>query len=146
MKFSHSITINAPREKVVEIFSNPDNRKHWHPDLESTTQVSGEPGTVGAVSKMLFGGKRPFELIETITVNNLPDELSGEYETLGTCWNEMKNFFSEVSPNQTKYVTEIDYKFYMTFLTIMSYVAPSMFKKPVKKTLELFKEYVERVA
>ena len=43
-------------------------------------------------------GKREIDMIETITVKNLPKEFSATYEAKGV-WNEMKNYFEEIDEN-----------------------------------------------
>lgn len=35
MKYTCEITINQPLNKVIELFDNPDNLKHWQPGLAS---------------------------------------------------------------------------------------------------------------
>jgi len=142
MKFTQSIEINLPREKVIELFDNPDNMKHWQPGLISFENISGILGEVGTKSLLKYKmGKRDVELIETITNRNLPDEFSGTYEAKGV-WNEVKNYFTEISRNKTKWVSESEFKF-SGFMKIMGLVMPGAFKKESYKYLKLFKEFAE---
>ena len=111
MKFTQRIAINLPREKVIELFDNPDNMKHWQPGLVSFGNISGIPGEVGTKSLLRYKmGKRDVELIETITNRNLPDEFSGTYEAKGV-WNEVKNYFTEISPDKTEWVAKVSLYF-----------------------------------
>ena len=55
-------------------------------------------------------GKREVEMIETITVRNLPDEFSGTYEAKGV-FNIAKNKFVKLSETRTKYITENEFQF-----------------------------------
>ena len=48
MKYTLEILIDQPREKVVELFDNPDNMKHWQEGFVSLTHISGTPGEIGA--------------------------------------------------------------------------------------------------
>src|SRR5688572_20621412 len=68
MHYRLELEINAPRERVVELFLDPDNLQKWQPDLVSFEQIgSGAPREVGAKSKQVHRmGKREFEMIETI--------------------------------------------------------------------------------
>ena len=71
MKYTLEIDIHLPREKVIELFDNPDNMKHWQPGLLSFEPLSGTPGTVGAKSQLKYlMGKREIEMVETINVDN----------------------------------------------------------------------------
>ena len=85
MKFSCSVKINAPREKVVEMFKNPENLKQWQDGFISKTLISGEEMQTGAVSEMMYKmGKRNMAIIETITNSNFPDSFEGRYEHTNT--------------------------------------------------------------
>jgi hypothetical protein len=142
MKFSQSIEINLPREKVIELFKNPDNMKHWQPGLVSFENISGTSGEIGAKSRLKYKmGKRDVEMIETITNRNLPDEFSGTYEAKGI-WNEVKNYFIEKPSDKTEWVSESEFRF-SGFMKIMGFVMPAAFKKESYKYLKLFKEFAE---
>ena len=84
MKYTSEIEINKPVDRVIELFDNPDNLDKWMIGLQSFEPISGNPGQVGAKSRLKFKmGKREIEMIETITVRNFPDEFSGTYEAKG---------------------------------------------------------------
>lgn len=81
MKYTNEVIINAPVNRVIELFDNADNMKEWQPGLVSFEHLSGTPGQVGAKSKLKYKmGNREIEMIETITVKNLPEEFSGTVE------------------------------------------------------------------
>lgn len=143
MKYSQQIEINLPREKVVELLDNPENMKHWQPGLVSFELIGGDAGQPGA--KMLLNykmGKREVEMIETITVNNLPDELSGTYEAKGV-WNLVKNTFEETPQGTTIWESENEFKM-KGFMKLMAVLMPGAFKKQSFKYLKLFKEFAEK--
>ena len=142
MNYSQQIEINIPREKVIELFDNPDNMKHWQPGLISYEHLSGDHGKPGA--KMLLRykmGKRKIEMIETITVRDLPNEFSGTYEAKGV-WNMVKNTFTEPSDGSTIWLSENEFKF-KGFMKIMAAVMPGAFKKQSFKYMQQFKEFAE---
>jgi len=87
-------------------------------------------------------GKREVEMIETITVRNLPDEFSGTYEAKGVI-NIVKNRFERLSDSKTKYITDNEFQF-KGFMKLIAFVMPAAFKKQSYKYLELFKEFVEK--
>lgn len=86
-------------------------------------------------------GRREIEMIESITVKNLPHEFSGTYEAKGV-WNEVKNFFHAVDENTTKWVAENEFQF-KGFMKLMGWLMPGAFKKESMKFLEQFKAFAE---
>ena len=143
MKYKLEIEINLPRSKVIELFDNPDNMKHWQPGLVSFEPVSGIPGEVGAKSKIKFKmDKREIDMIETITSRNLPDEFSGTYEAKGI-WNEIRNYFHEVDPDKTKWISENEFKGTNLMMKVMLFLMPGAFKKQSLTYMKNFKQFAE---
>ena len=143
MKYTNEIEINKPVEKVVELFDNPENMKKWMDGLQSFEPISGKPGQVGAKSRLKFKmGKREIEMIETITVRNLPVEFSGTYEAKGV-FNVVKNRFVVLPGNRTKYVSECEFQF-KGFMKIIGALMPGVFKKQSMKYLTSFKNFAEK--
>nr|WP_294937246.1 SRPBCC family protein [uncultured Flavobacterium sp.] len=143
MKYTCEIEINQPIDKVIELFDNPDNLKKWMEGLQSFEHLSGEPGQPGAKSRMKFKmGRREMEMIETITVRDLPDEFSGTYVMDGV-FNIVKNKFVPLSYNKTKYVTEQEFQFHNPLMKLLGFLMPGMFKKQSMKFLESFKKFAE---
>jgi len=144
MKYSLEIDIQLPRSRVVELFDSTENLKEWQPGLLSFEHLSGEPGEVGAKSKIIYRmGKRDCEMIETITVKNLPDEFTGTYDSDGI-WNEVKNRFVEVDDNTTKWVSDVEFKSEKLMMKLMMFLLPGMFKKESFKFMQNFKAFAER--
>ena len=145
MKFKCSVDIDLPRSKVIEIFNNPDNMKHWQDGFISFEHYKGEVGTPGAESKILYKiNGREMELIETILVNSLPDEFSGTYESAHT-FNYMRNYFKEIDLRKTRWESEIEYtELRGMMMKVMSWVAPNMFKKQTQKWMDQFKAFAEK--
>ena len=74
LDYTTTITIDLPRDKVVALFDDPGNLPKWQRGLQSFEPLSGQPGQVGAKSKLVFQmGKRRLDMIETITRRDLPD-------------------------------------------------------------------------
>ncbi|GAB1349055.1 hypothetical protein MASR1M107_12680 [Ignavibacteriales bacterium] len=143
MQFSGEVEINLPVKRVVELFDNPDNLKLWQPGLQSFQHLSGTPGEPGAKSKLKYQmGKREIEMVETITVKNLPDEFAGTYEAKGV-WNEVKNQFVPLDENRTLYRCTNEFKF-SGFMKIIGFLMPGAFKKENMKMMVQFKEFAEK--
>ncbi len=143
MKYTSQIEINLPIDKVIELFDNPDNMSKWMDGLQSFEHLSGEPGQPGAKSKLVFQmGKRTIEMIETITVRELPREFSGIYEAKGV-WNSIKNTFEAIDPTKTLYKTENEFRM-QGFMKIIGFLMPGAFKKQSMKYLIDFKNFAEK--
>lgn len=148
MKFSYTLEINAPRQKVVDLFQNEDNLKYWQDGFDRIEQVSGTPREVGAKKNMFYNqGGRKMKLLETVISSNLPDEFIGFYQHIHM-ENTMTSRFSEIKDGAaTLYEAEIEYtKFNKFGIKIMAYLFPSMFKKQGKKWFDQFKAFAEKAS
>lgn len=144
MKYTCEIEINKPIGKVIELFDNPDNLGKWMDGLQSIEHLEGEPGQPGSKSKMIFKmNNKDVEMIETVTVRNLPEEFSGTYEAKGV-YNIQKNKFVKLDENKTKYIAENEFQF-KGFMKLMA-LMPGAFKKQSMKYLKSFKDFVEKEA
>lgn len=145
MKYNTEVTINAPLDKVIDLFCDPNHIDKWQPGFISIEHISGTIGEEGAKSRLRYQmGKREIEMIETITRKNLPHEFSGTYEAKGV-WNEVKNHFEPVTENQTRYWAENEFKM-SGFMRIIAFFMPGAFKKQSQKYMDLFKKFVEETA
>lgn len=143
MKFSCEIIIEKPIDEVIEKFDNIENMKEWMEGLQSFEPISGTTGEVGAKAKLVFlMGKRNIEMIETITVKDLPREFSGTYDAQGV-HNIVKNYFEAVDANSTRYKTDQEFQF-KGFMKIIGALFPKAFKKQSLKYLMNFKQFVEK--
>ncbi len=48
MKYTCELIVNLPRQRMIELFDNPDNMHKWQPGLVSFEHLSGESGQPGA--------------------------------------------------------------------------------------------------
>lgn len=130
MKYSIDLIINKSRDEVWDKFDSVENLYKWHPTLKEFKLESGEAGQPGATSRLRYHEhKRDIEMIETITSRNKPEEFSGTYEMKGTK-NSIKNRFTELGENQTKW--ELDSEF--EFSGIYKLMSPFMKGMIVKRT------------
>ncbi len=141
--YTVSVKIELPRDEVIRLFDDPANLAKWQTGLQSFEHISGTPGQVGAQAKLIFhSGKNVIELLETITVRNLPDELSGSYEW-GHGRNSLENRFVELASDCTELRSTCSYEFDKLFLKAMGLLAPGMFRKQNQKFLDNFKAFCE---
>ena len=141
--YTVEVEIDLPRDRVIELFDDPENLCKWQTGLRSFDHVSGEPGQPGAKSKLVYvNGRHRVELIETVTERNLPDEFNGTYEWDGGR-NTLRNQFVEVGPNRTKWISTCEYEFSSWMLKAMALLMPGMFRKQNQKFLDDFKAFCE---
>ena len=145
MNFQCSIDINVPIDKVIALFNDPGNFREWQDGFVSYEPISGIPRTVGAKSKINFDtGRHKIELIETIQVMNLPEEMTALYEHKHMV-NTMINRFTELPGQKTRFTTDMGYYKFIGFMSkFMALMMPGMFKKQNQKWLAQFKMFAER--
>lgn len=143
MKYVAEITINLSRDKFIELFDAPENTPKWQEGLLSFEPLSGTQGQPGAKAKLVFQmGNRRVEMVETITKRNLPLEFDGTYETDGV-FNVVKNRFIALSPNETKWESENEFKFTTLFMKMMGVAMKGAFPKQSLKYMQDFKAFAE---
>jgi uncharacterized protein YndB with AHSA1/START domain len=145
MRFQLELEIDAPRERIIELFLDPDNLQQWQPDLVSFEQIgSGAPREVGAMSKQVHRmGKREFEMIETITVHSPPEEFAATYEAEGV-WNLISNRLTETTDGTTRWILNSHFKFPSLIMRLIALISPGMFKKQTMTFMLRFKEFAEK--
>ena len=142
MQYTVEIDIELPRTRVIELFDNSDNMSKWQKGLISFEPISGDPGQPGATSKLVFQmGKRRIEMIETITVRNLPEEFSGTYDAPGV-HNVISNRFVELTPERTRWTSENVFEF-KGFMKLMGVAMKGAFPKQSLKYMQDFKAFAE---
>lgn len=143
MKFTREIVIDLPRGRVIEVFLDRDNMAKWQEGLLSFEHVSGEPGQPGAKSRLVYEHRgQDVEMIETVTSRNLPDELTGTYESEGV-WNLIENRFVDEGPDRTRWIADTEYRFSDWKMLLMSIVLRPMFTGQTVKVLRDFKTFAE---
>ena len=143
MKYTVAIDVDLPREKVIDLFDNPNNLAKWQKGLLSFEHLSGESGQPGAKSRLIFKfGKGKMEMIETITKKNLPDEFDGTYDAPGV-FNIVKNRFIVVNQNRTRWECENEFRFTTLMMKVMGLFMKSAFPKQSMAFLLAFKSFAE---
>lgn len=145
MQYTIETEINQPRQKVIELFDNPDNLAFWQPGFISFTHESGEPGQPGAVSRIRYdhGKGREFDMIETVTVRNLPKVFSGTFEVPGMMKVEIENFFHERGPDRTLLVSKNDLQFQGFWMKLLGFFIGFCSSNESKKFMDNFKAFCE---
>jgi len=144
MNYSIDITIALPRDEVIKKMDSTENMKHWQKGLVSAEHISGTPGEIGAKMQLNYKmGKRKFELIETITKSNFPEEFHATYSAKGM-HNAQENFFEETEEGHTKWVSNCEFVPSGFMMRAMIFLMPAVFKKQSMKYMVDFKNFAEK--
>lgn len=142
MKYTTIVTIELPRDKVIELFDSVENMYKWQEGLKSFKVISGEPGQNGCRSELIYAGRRgDLTMIETITLRNFPDEFHGTYEAKGV-YNEMYNYFTEPEESRTTWRTVSVFRF-RGLMALMAPFMKSAFTRNTLLSMERFKSFAE---
>lgn len=144
MRFTSTVDINLPLEKVAVLFADPANLKHYQEGFLRKELIQGSPGEKGAVSHMFYEwGRRKLQLEETVISNDLPHEFFAQYHHENMD-NTMKSCFVSLSENSTRYQAEIEYTAFRGFMPkLIATLFPGVYKRQVQKWLNNFKEFAE---
>jgi len=144
MKYVVDTVIDRPVEEVISKFDDAENLKEWMDGLISFEPTGGTPGEIGAKSRLVFRmGSKEIEMIETITVKNLPHEFGGTYEAEGV-FNTVMNRFENVGNDQTRMTQECEFEFTNLMMKVVGFFVPGAFKKTTRKHMDAFKAFAER--
>lgn len=142
MHYTQEIVIDAPRERVVQTFTDPAHFTEWQPGLECYELVSGTQSQTGAKAELTTrAGSRVMGMTEVIESNELPDKLVVIYETHGV-WNRIVNTFVAESPDSTRWIADNEFRF--TGVRKALALMEGSFKKESADSMEQFKTFVER--
>ncbi len=143
MKYTCSIEIVAPIDKVVELWQDESHFKDWQDGFISIKLIEGNHNEVGAKSRIILNSKFKIELKETILSINLPYEKKALYEHTHMT-NTQTSRFERLKNGNTIYTSEVEYvKFNGLIIKLMAYLFPGKFKQQSQKWMEQFKRFVE---
>jgi hypothetical protein len=142
MEFTQEIEINLPRADVVRLFDDPDNLPKWQRGLQSFDALAGDPGQPGSTSRLVFvNGRRRIEMIETITLRDLPDAFHGTYDAKGV-HNVVENYFTEVTPGRTRWVAHNVFEL-RGLMRVVGLLFGRSFARQSRTFMEDFKAFAE---
>ncbi len=145
LKYNTEVIIHAPLDHVISLFDSFENLSKWQPTLKSYQHLEGEPGHLGAKTRLIYDERgKDMEMIETITKRNLPDEFNAIYTAKGV-ENIFENHFTEISPSETRYSTLSIFKF-KGLMAFMSLFMKKTFAKSTLIGMTMFKEFAEKSA
>ncbi len=154
MKYTVSIHVALPRERVVQLLADPANFPKWLRGLLVHEPISGPSGEVGTKSRVVFQmGKQKAEGIETITrrepadLSRIPKEsvVRFDRELVGDgMWNVTRDRFTDVGPDQTLWESESEYRFSGVLMRLVGLLMPGAFRKQSLEHMQDFKAFAEQ--
>lgn len=143
MQYNIEVVINKDIDTCCRLFKDHDFAFKWLVGLQKMEPISGEPGKKGSKAKIISISKgKTYEMIETILIDNLPDEFKTSYEMNGT-YNTVSTKFVKIDSNTTKCIGENEFIFSGFFMKLMSKLMPGAFKKMSLTYMNNFKKAVE---
>lgn len=152
MRFTVSIEIALPRERVLQLLEGPAHRPKWLRGLVSHEPVHGADGQVGTESRVVFrSGQQTMECTETITrrepanLHEVPSDRVVHFEreiVADGMWSAARERLTESGPESTLWVSENEYR----FTGPMRWAAPFMrgaFIKQSRQHMQDFKAFAE---
>jgi hypothetical protein len=154
MKYTVSIDIALPREKVVQMLADPEHLPKWLHGLVLHEPLSGSHWQVGATSRVVMQmGKQQIECTETITRRE-PVDLHGipsgsvvhfDREIVGMgMWSVVRERLTEAGPQATRWESESEYRFGSVLMRLVGLLMPAAFRKQSLRHMQDFKAFAEQ--
>ncbi|MFJ3828965.1 SRPBCC family protein [Streptomyces sp. NPDC090046] len=153
MKYTVSLEIALPREKVVQLLADPAQVPKWLRGLVLHEPLSGAHGQVGTTSRVVMQmGQRKMECTETITRRE-PTDLHGipkgsvvhfDREIVGEgMWSAVRDRLTEAGPETTLWASENEYRFSGLLMRLVGFLMPGAFRKQSLLHMRDFKAFAE---
>ncbi|RSM53819.1 hypothetical protein DMB66_38050 [Actinoplanes sp. ATCC 53533] len=153
MKYTVSMEIALPRERVAQLLADPAHLPKWLRGLVLHEPLSGAHGQVGTKSRVVLRmGQQTFEGTETITRRD-PVDLHGiaresvvhfDREIVGEgMWSAARERLTEAGPETTLWVSENEYRFSGLLMRLVGLLMPGAFRKQSLLHMRDFKAFAE---
>jgi hypothetical protein len=153
MKYTTSIEIALPREKVAQLLADPTQLSSWLRGLVQHEPLNGAHGEVGTKSRVVFQtGRQKMEGIETVTRRE-PVDLRGipsgsvvhfEREIVAKgMWSAVRDQLTEAGPEATLWTCESEYRFSGLLMRLVGLLMPGAFRKQSQQHMQDFKAFAE---
>ncbi|MGN9788858.1 SRPBCC family protein [Nonomuraea sp. ZG12] len=153
MKYTTSIEIALPREKVLQMLADPAHMPKWLRGLVLHEPVDGAHGRLGTTSRVVFQmGKQRMEATETITrlepedLHAIPSSVVVHYdrEIAGEgMWQAQRDRLIAAGPDTTLWESESEFRFDGLLVRLVGLVMPGSFRKQSQQHMEDFKAFAE---
>ncbi|WP_280397923.1 SRPBCC family protein [Nocardia carnea] len=154
MKYTVSIEIALPREKVVELLADPVHLPKWLRGLVLHEPLSGEHGQLGTKSRVVLEmGKRRMECTETITrrepadLRDIPETAVVHFdrEIVGPgMWSVERDRLTDAGEDKTLWEAESEYRFKSVVMKVLGRLLSGSFRKQSLQHMQDFKAFAEQ--
>ncbi|WP_026208519.1 SRPBCC family protein [Catelliglobosispora koreensis] len=154
MKYTVSIEIALPRERVAQLLADPARMPKWLRGLVLHEPLSGVHGQVGTKSRVVLQmGQQKIEATETITrrepadLNAIPKESVVVFEreiVSDGMWNAARERLTEAGPETTLWVSENEFRFSSMLMRLVGLLMPGAFRKQSLQHMMDFKAFAEQ--
>ncbi|MEV0624039.1 SRPBCC family protein [Nonomuraea sp. NPDC050404] len=154
MKYTNSIEIALPREKVAQLLADPAHIPKWLRGVVLHEPLNGIHGQLGTKSRVVLqSGQRKIECTETITrrepadLHGIPKEsvVHFDREIVGAgMWNVVRDRLTEADPDTTLWVSESEYRFSSLLMRLVGLLMPGSFHKQSQQHMQDFKAFAEQ--
>lgn len=154
MKYTNSIEIALPQEKVAQLLADPAHLPKWLRGMVLHEPLSGMHGQFGTTSRVVMqSGKRTIECTETITrreptdLNGIPQGIVVHFdrEIVGAgMWSVVRDSLTEAGPETTLWESESEYRFSGLLMRLMGILMPGAFHKQSQQHMQDFKAFAEQ--
>lgn len=153
MKYTVSSEIALPRQKVLELLSDPVHLPKWLRGVVAHEPLNGAHGHYGTQSRVVMQmGKQTMEARELITRME-PENLKGipaasvvyyEREIVAAgMWNAARERLIEIGPEKTLWESENEYRFSNVLMRLMAPLIRGAFRKQSELHMQDFKAFAE---
>jgi carbon monoxide dehydrogenase subunit G len=154
MKYTVSMEIAQPLERVAQLLADPAQMPKWLRGLVLHEPISGTHGQVGTTSRVVLQmGKQRFEGTETITLREPVDlheiptgsVVRFEREIVGEgMWSAARERLTEAGPQTTLWQSENEYRFSGLLMRLVGLLMPGAFRKQSQQHMQDFKAFAEQ--
>jgi hypothetical protein len=154
MKYTVSIEIALPRERVAQMLADSAHLPKWLRGLVLHEPLNGMHGQVGTTSRVVLQmGQQKIECTETITrrepadLHGIPRESTVYFEreiVAEGMWSAARERLTEAGPETTLWESENEYRFSALPMRLMGLLMPGAFRKQSRQHMQDFKAFAER--
>jgi len=153
MKYTVSIEIAQPRERVAQLLADPAHLPMWLRGLVLHEPISGAHGQVGTESRVVMQmGRQTMEATETITrreptsLHGIPRDSVVQFDreiVAEGMWSAARERLSEAGPETTLWESENEYRFSGLPMRLMALFMGGAFRKQSRVHMQDFKAFAE---
>lgn len=154
MRYTVSIEIALPRERVVALLVDPAHLPRWLRGLVLHEPLDGAHGQVGTTSRVVLQtGSRTMEGTETITrrepadLHRIPSDAVVHFDrelVAAGMWNAARERLTEAGPEATLWESENEFRFDAGPMRLVAPLMRGAFRAQSRRHMQDFKAFAER--